>query len=433
MALYEAMRDRSTPVRCAVIGCGKFATMFLHQARRVPNLQVSAVADLSAERAGRALDTAGFTGAERDAVRVCTDPADVLGAPDVDVVVEATGRPLAGAGHALAAVEAGQHVVMVNVEADVLVGPMIAARAAERGVVYSMASGDQPSLICELVDWARSNGFDVVAAGKGTKYLPAYHRSTPDTVWQHYGFTEEYARGAGLNPVMFNSFLDGTKSAIEMAAVANGTGLAPPAEGLLFPPAGADDLARVCIPREHGGALARSGTVEVVASTERDGTPVPRDLRWGVYVTLEAPSAYAAACFAEYGLVTDPSGRFTAMYRPYHLIGLELAGSVVAAAVRGEASGCAREWVADVAATAKRDLAPGDRLDGEGGATVYGTVLPAATAGERGLLPIGLADDARVLRPVPAGAPVGYADVELAGHTPVHDLRARLEQHARPR
>lgn len=428
MTLYEAMRDRRTPVRCAVIGCGKFATMFLHQARRVPNLEITAVVDLAAERAERALRTAGFTDGERGAVRVCTDAADVLGAADVDLVVEATGRPLTGAGHALAAVEAGQHVVMVNVEADVLVGPLIAARAAERGVVYSMASGDQPSLICELVDWARTNGFDVVAAGKGTKYLPEYHRSTPETVWGHYGFTEDYARGAGLNPVMFNSFLDGTKSAIEMAAVANGTGLAPPEAGLLFPPAGADDLARVCVPRAHGGALARSGTVEVVASTERDGTPVPRDLRWGVYVTLEAPSDYAAACFAEYGLVTDPSGRFTAMYRPYHLIGLELAGSVVAAAVRGEPSGSARQWVADVAATAKRDLAPGDRLDGEGGATVYGTVLPATTSRERRLLPIGLADDARVLRPVAAGATLSRDDVELAIRTPVHELRERLER-----
>ena len=413
-----------------MIGTGTFATMFLHQARRVPNLEVTAVADLSADRAEAALATAGYAGAERDAVRVGRgrDSADaVLARSDVDVVVEATGSPVAGAAHALAAIEAGQHVVMVTVEADVVVGPVLAARAAERGVVYSMASGDQPSLIAELVDWARTNGFDVVAAGKGTKYLPEYHRSTPEDVWGYYGFTPEHAAESGLNPVMFNSFLDGTKSAIEMAAVANATGLLPPEHGLAFPPAGTDALAEVCIPREHGGVLDRPGTVEVVSSLHRDGSPVARDLRWGVYVTLEAPDDYVARCFADYGLRTDASGRYAAMYRPYHLIGLELAGSVCAAGARGTDSGTPHGWVADVVATAKRDLAPGDRLDGEGGAYVYGTVRPAARSRDGRLLPIGLADDLAVTRPVAAGDPLTRDDVEPTGGGTAHELRAELE------
>lgn len=432
MGLYDTLRDRRTPVRAGVIGTGTFATMFLHQARRVPNLQVTAVADRVADRAEAALATAGYAGAERDAVRVGSggDAAGaVLARSDVDVVVEATGSPVAGTAHALAAIEAGQHVVMVTVEADVLVGPVLAARAEQRGVVYTMASGDQPSLICELVDWARTNGFDVVGAGKGTKYLPAFHASTPDTVWRHYGFTPEHAAAAGLNPVMFNSFLDGTKSAIEMAAVADATGLLPPEEGLAFPPAGTDDLQDVCIPREHGGVLDRSGTVEVVSSLHRDGSPVPRDLRWGVYVTLEAPSAYVAACFADYGLRTDASGRYTAMYRPYHLIGLELAGSVAAAGVRGIDSGRPREWAADVVATAKRDLAAGERLDGEGGATVYGVVRPAAASRAGRLLPIGLCDGLVLTRAVTAGSAVTRDDVGAgtAARTTAHVLRAELE------
>ena len=202
-------------------------------------------------------------------------------------------------------------------------------------VVYSMAYGDQPALISELVDWARAIGFPVVCAGKGTKYLPGYHRSTPDTVWDHYGLTAEQAAAGGMNPQMFNSFLDGTKSAIEMAAVANACGLDPAPDGLAFPPCGVDDLAHVLRPRAVGGALHRAGTVEVISSEERDGRHVPGDLRWGVYVVFEAPDDYVRRCFAEYGVRTDASGGYAALYRPSHLIGLELGISVASAALRG--------------------------------------------------------------------------------------------------
>ncbi|WP_158882207.1 NAD(P)H-dependent oxidoreductase [Amycolatopsis anabasis] len=422
MNLFESLAAREKPVRCAVLGCGKFATMFLSQAARLPGLEVAAVADLSAARARAALAEAG----QPEDVRISEDPYEVLGAPDVEVVVEATGDPLAGTEHALAAIERGRHVVMVTVEADVLTGPVLAERARAAGVVYSMAYGDQPALICELVDWARTCGFSVVAAGKGTKYLPEYHRSTPETVWEHYGFTPEYAAGAGLNPRMFNSFLDGTKSAIEMAAVANATGLRPPAGGLTFPPCGADDLASVCIPAEHGGALDGPGAVEVVSSLHRDGTAVARDLRWGVYVTLEAPSDYVAGCFAQYGLRTDHSGRFAAMYRPFHLIGLELGVSVLSAALRGEATGRPRGFTADVVTVAKRALAPGEVLDGEGGYTVYGNVLPAGESVRRGLLPIGLAHGVRLRAGVAAGQAIGYSDVTFDTDSTALRLRGEL-------
>jgi predicted homoserine dehydrogenase-like protein len=423
MNLLEVLASRRRPVRCAVIGCGKFATMFLSQAARLDRLEVAAVVDLSAERAKAALASAGYAGD----VRVTESAHDVLGDPSIEVIVEATGNPLAGTEHALAAIEHGQHVVMVTVEADVLVGPLLAERARAKGVVYSMAYGDQPALICELVDWARTTGFEVVAAGKGTKYLPEYHYSTPETVWGYYGFTPEYAAEARLNPQMFNSFLDGTKSAIEMAAVANATGLAAPAAGLAFPPCGAEDLASVCIPSEHGGVLARSGSVEVVSSLNRDGSEVARDLRWGVYVTLAAHSDYVADCFAQYGLVTDHSGRFTAMYRPYHLIGLELGVSVVSAAVRGEATGSPRSFVADVVAVAKRDLEPGDVLDGEGGYTVFGTVLPASDSLAGGLLPIGLAAGARVGTRIRKGERIAWSDVSFESRPPAMLLRRELE------
>jgi predicted homoserine dehydrogenase-like protein len=295
-------------------------------------------------------------------------------------------------------------------------------------VVYSLAYGDQPALICELVDWARACGFPVVAAGKGTKYLPRYHGSTPATVWQDYGITPEDAARGGMNPQMFNSFLDGTKSAIEMAAVANATGLAAASDGLAFPPCSADELARVLRPRTRGGTLERSGQVEVVSSLRRDGTPVPRDLRWGVYVVFEAPSDYAARCFGEYGVVTDESGRYAALYRPSHLIGLELGISVASAVLRKEPTGAPWTWAADAVATAKRDLAVGERLDGEGGYLVYGKLMPAPESRRIGGLPIGLAHGVQLKRAVKAGEPLRQEDVALDAAAAV--VRARREMEA---
>ncbi len=306
-------------------------------------------------------------------------------------------------------------------------GRLLARRAAEAGIVYSMAYGDQPALIAEMVDWGRAAGFDIVCAGKGTKYLPAYHASTPDTVWGHYGFSEAQVASGDFNARMFNSFLDGTKSAIEMAAVANATGLEPAPTGLGFPACGVDDLPRVLKPDSEGGSLHHKGTVEVISSLERDGRPVFRDLRWGVYATFEAPSDYVRRCFAEYGLVTDPSGRYAAMYKPYHLIGLELGISVASVAVRGEATGSATGFRGDAVATAKRDLAAGETLDGEGGFTVYGRLMPASDSLAKQALPIGLAHHVRLERPVKAGDTVRWSDVAVDDTAQAVQIRREME------
>jgi predicted homoserine dehydrogenase-like protein len=295
-------------------------------------------------------------------------------------------------------------------------------------VVYSLAYGDQPAIICELVDWAKATGFEVVCAGKGTKYLPEYHASTPETVWEHYGFTDEQVESGGLNARMFNSFIDGTKSAIEMAAVANATGLTPAPEGLAFPPAGTDELAAVCRPRHDGGSLHHLGTVEVVSSLERDGRPVERDLRWGVYVTFKAATDYVARCFSEYGLVTDESGYYAALYRPFHLIGLELGISVAHAAIRGEATGAPTGFRADVVATAKRDLASGERLDGEGGYTAYGRLTPAEDSMALGALPVGLAQGISLRNAVAKGEVVRWSDVTIDESQEPVRLRREMER-----
>ncbi len=430
MTLAERLDARARegrPIGVALIGCGKFATMFAAQVRRQPGMRIAVVADLDPGRARANLRAAGWSEAELAALPILADAAEALARPGLEVMVEATGDPLAGTRHALAAIDRGLHLVMVNVEADVLCGPALARRARAAGLVYSLAYGDQPALVCELVDWARSCGFPVVAAGKGTKYLPVYHASTPDTVWEHYGIAPEQAAASGMNPKMFNSFLDGTKSAIEMAAIANATGLSVPRDGLGFPPAGTGDLATVLRPRAEGGRLEAKGMVEVVSCLTRDGRPIADDLRWGVYVVIEAPGAYTARCFRDYGMVTDPTGRYTSLWRPYHLIGLELGVSVAAAALRGEATGTPKGWRGDVAACAKRDLAAGEILDGEGGRLVWGRLVPAARSAGENLLPIGLAHGVRLVRPVREGALLTFADVETPPRNEATRLRAELE------
>ncbi|MGY6633087.1 MAG: NAD(P)H-dependent oxidoreductase [Alkalilacustris sp.] len=427
MNLHSRLAERADtgrPIRTALIGAGKFGSMFLAQVPRLPGLEVAVIADLAPDRARAACRAVGWDVARIAATRF-TD--DALAALDgIEVVIEATGAPLAGLLHARAALAAGAHVIMVNVEADVLAGPVLAAEARAAGLVYSMAYGDQPALVAELVDWARASGFTVAAAGKGTRYLPAYHAVTPDEVWTHYGLSPEAAAAAGMNPQMFNSFLDGTKSAIEMCAIANACGLDVPEDGLGFPACGVDDLAHVLRPRALGGQLAGEGMVEVVSSLERDGRPVFRDLRWGVYVVLKAESDYAAACFAQYGLPTDATGRYAAMYKPFHLIGMELSISVLSAALRGEPTGQARTWRGDAVAVAKRALRAGERLDGEGGWTVWGKAIPAARSRALGALPIGLAHDVRLARDVPEGAVLTEADLVALPEGPGLALRRAL-------
>jgi len=218
-----------------------------------------------------------------------------------------------------------------------------------------------------------------------------------------------------------------------MAAVANATGLRPAASGLSFPPCGADGLADVCRPREDGGQLEHAGTVEVLSSLERDGRTVEGDLRWGVYVTFAAPSEYARRCFAEYGLRTDSSGRYAAMYRPYHLIGLELAVSVLRVGLRAEPTGYPTGFCADVVAVAKRDLPAGTALDGEGGYTVYGRLIPAAESMRQGLLPLGLASSVTLRGPVACGQPIQASHVDLDPADPAVRFRNAMESAFAPR
>ena len=441
--LLVARAAEGRPLKVGLIGAGKFGAMYLAQAKHTAGVHIVGIADLAPDRARATLARIGWL-APRFAARsfaeagksksthVTDDALSLIAAPEIEIVIDATGDPAAGIAHALASFSCGKHVVMVNVEADALAGPLLARRAHAAGVVYSLAYGDQPALICEMVDWCRAAGFAVVAAGKGTKYLPEYHASTPDTVWPYYGFPPERVAGGDFNARMFNSFLDGTKSAIEMAAVANATGLTPAPGGLAFPPCGIDDLPRVLRPAEEGGQLHHAGQVEVISSLERDGRPVFRDLRWGVYVTFrageDAGEDYVRRCFGEYGFPTDPSGRYSAMYKPTHAIGLELGISVASVGVRREPTGAATGWRGDVVATAKRALRAGETLDGEGGYTVYGKLAPAADSLKLGALPLGLAHHVTLKRDVAAHAPVRWDDVTVDASSEAVRFRREMER-----
>jgi predicted homoserine dehydrogenase-like protein len=442
MNLYSKLQQRAAagkPLRIGLIGAGKFGAMYLAQVPKTPGVHLAGIADLSPANARVNLERVGWS-AERyaapsldaalrsGATHVGEDWQALVAHPGIDIVVEATGNPVAAVEHALAAFRHRKHVVMVTVEADALCGPLLARRAQEAGVVYSLAYGDQPALICDLVDWARAAGFSVVAAGRGHKWLPHFAQSTPETVWGYYGLTPEQAQAGGLNPKMFNSFLDGSKPAIESTAVCNATGLTPAPHGLLYPPASVDDIPSVMRPKDEGGVLHHKGQVEVVSSLQHDGTPIAYDIRFGVWVVFEGDTEYIRRCFTEYGVRTDPSGRYACLYKRWHLIGLEVGISVASVGVRNEPTGCATGFRADVVASAKRDLKSGEVLDGEGGYTVVGRLMPAEESLRIGGLPLGLAHHVKVVKPVAAGQPVRWSDVAVDGSLTAVQVRREMEE-----
>ena len=442
MNLYAKLRERDAqgrPLKIGLIGAGKFGAMYLAQVPKTPGVHLVGIADLSPANARVNLERVGWSAERYSAVsldaaiksgatHVGEDWQALVAHPGIDIIVEATGNPVAAVDHALTAFRNRKHVIMVTVEADAFCGPLLARRAQDAGVIYSLAYGDQPALICDLVDWARAAGFNVIAAGRGHKWLPHFEQSTPETVWGHYGLTPEQAKVGGLNPKMFNSFLDGSKPAIECSAVCNATGLTPAPYGLAYPPASVDEIPSVMRPREEGGQLHHKGQVEVVSSLELDGKPIFYDIRFGVWVVFEGDTEYIRRCFTEYGVRTDPSGRYACLYKRWHLIGLEVGISVASVGVRAEPTGCPTGFRADAVATAKRDLVAGELLDGEGGYTVVGRLTPASDSLAIGCLPLGLAHGVKVLRPVAAGQPIRWVDVAVDESIRAVQARREMER-----
>jgi len=444
MSLYGLLKQRESinkPIKIGIIGAGTFSSAFINQAKIIPGMRLVSVADLDVEKARKACIAAGWPealievsgsksgindGAAEGKV-VLTDNADNLINADLDVVLEATGATEAGTYHAWTALEAGKHVIMGNVETDVLLGNILKKKADEKGLVYSLAYGDQPGIICEMVDWARTIGLEVVCAGKGTRYQPEYRYSTPETVWNYFGFTEEQVTTGNYNAQMYNSFLDSTKSAIEMCAVANATGLIPQKCGLQFPPVGPDDLPRILKPKTAGGILEHTGTVEIVASEDRNGTPIKNHLRWGVYIVFKAGTPLVRRFLEMHDFLRDPSGEYGAVYRPFHLIGLEVGMSVASVVLRREATGSADGFIADVGSVAKKDLKRGDVLDGEGGYTVFGRLAASGESVPGRYLPMGLSRGAKMIKSVAKDSFVTYDDVQVDEAALSFKVRKMLE------
>lgn len=441
MNLFSKLNERAEagqPIRVGMIGAGKFGTMFLSQVRRLPGIHLVGVADLSPQSAKSNMEFVGWSAeqfsassldqaAQSGGTHVSDDWQALVAHSRIDIVIECTGAPVAAIEHALAAFRNGKHVINVTVEADAFCGFALAAKAKEAGVIYSMAYGDQPALTCDLVDWARACGFNVVAAGRGHKWLPEYRKSTPETVWDHWGVTREVAERGRLNPKMFNSFLDGSKPAIESSAIANASNLDVPVDGLQFPVGGAEDLANIMRPKSEGGCLDHKGMVEVASSLTRSGEQIPYDIRQGVWVVFEGDTEYLRNCFQEYKVRTDETGRYTSLYKRWHLIGLELPISVASVGLRGEPTGVVKSFKADVAAIAKRNLSAGEVLDGEGGYTVTGGLRPGPASIAAGYLPLGLAHHVKLKRAIADEEPITFDDVELDEDSSAYKLRTWME------
>ena len=412
MYLHSKLSEFKGNINIAFIGCGKFISMFLSQYNQLKKINIDSIIDIDIERAKSNCIKSGLNKETVEQINFSSSLDSVLDR-NIEIFIEATGNPLVGTQHACKVISKKKNIIMVNVEADILCGKYLSDLAIQNKVIYSMAYGDQPSLILEQIEWARLNGFHVTCAGKGTKYHPTFEYSTPDTVWENYGMTNEEAKNAGMNPKMFNSFTTGDKSSIEMAAVANASNLKCPKNGLTYPSVGVYDIANNLIPKSDGGLIDYDGQVEVISSIDNNKKNIPNDLRWGVYIVLKAQNEYVMNCFREYGMITDKSGRYSAIWRPYHYIGLELAQSIYSIALDKKATGQTKNFNADVISVAKKDLNVGDNLDGEGGFTARGRLVTSQESIKNNYLPLGLTDGAIMKKKITKDQYIKLDDVEI--------------------
>ena len=423
MYLHTKLLNYNNEIKVAFIGCGKFISMFLAQYNQLKKIKIDSIIELDLDKAKRNCSNCGLSEQKINNINFTSSLENTFNR-DIDIYIEATGNPIVGTIHAVKIIKNKKHLILVNVEADVTCGKYLSDLANENGVICSMAYGDQPSLILEQIEWSRLNGFEVVCAGKGTKYHPDFEYSTPETVWGYYGLSKERAeKESGMNPKMFNSFLCGDKSAIEMCAVSNATNLKCPENGLTFPPVGVYDIAKKLIPKNKGGLIDFEGQVEVISSIDREKKDIPNDLRWGVYIVIKAGNQYVKNCFKDYGMVTDESGDYSAIWRPYHYIGLELAQSIYSIALDNRATGYTKNYNAEVASVAKKDLKKGDKLDGEGGFCAKGKLVTSQTSKKENLLPLGLTDHALVNKDIAKDQVITIKDVDL--NLPEEVIQAR--------
>ena len=399
-------QELGRPVRIGLAGAGQMGMGFVAQVQRIGGMTTAAIADVLPGRPKAAFAQAGVDGvvegddpdqlaqAVADGRPVGVADARLLVDLPVDVVVDATGVPDVGALLSYAALTGGKDVATLNAEADVTIGMLLSRVAHASGQVYAVCKGDDL-------------GFEVVCAGKG-KNNPLRPHDTPETV-------ADEAAAKHMNPKMLASFVDGTKTMIECACMANGTGLELSRRGMYGPETTVPELAEVFRPAGDGGVLDRSGVVDYAT-----GPVAP-----GVFVVgrSDHPTVIEEMAYLSMG-----PGPYYAFYRPYHLASLEAPLTVATAVLDRTSTLEPVAWKAEVVATAKRELRPGDRIDGIGGSTVYGVADAAHVVASGGLLPLGLAARATVVRDVAIDQPLGYDDVELDDGSTILQLRRLQDQ-----
>jgi predicted homoserine dehydrogenase-like protein len=404
----EARRKAGRPVRVGLVGAGQMGTDLVVQIAQMPGIEIVAACDMRIERIEAACTMAGVecrqplaatdatdatNAIARGRLAAVADPMLVCRAPEVEVVIDATGNPNAGANVALAAVGARKHIVMMNVEADVTAGAYLSAKAREAGVVYTLGAGDEPTAAMELIRFVKALGYPVVAAGKG-KNNPFRIDAVPDQY-------RDEAKRRNMNPRMLVEFVDGSKTMVEMVAIANATGLVPDIPGMHGPAAPRDELQKYFCPKDEGGLLGRKGVVDFT---------VAKGVAPGVFCVAEMRHPRVRERMADLHLGPGP---YYSFFRPYHLTSLEVPLSAAAAALFGESHmQPLPRPVAEVGCLAKRDLEPGETLDAIGEYAYRGFALTRADARARRALPIGLAQGAKVTRRIEKGALLTYDSVE---------------------
>jgi len=439
-SLLAQRAAENRPIRVGIIGTGKFGAGLVAQISQMRGMTTAVIADINLAHARHAYTSSRVPADEiraaetlnemEDAIRagkpVVVEDGLLLTASDsVDVIVEATGIPDVGAKMAWHALSNRKHVVMVNVEADVTVGAILRRQADAAGVVYSMVDGDQPACTMHMVDWARSLGFEIVAAGRGTILYADDPDGTPDTVPQRFGFSDEVLERRTINLKMFNSFRDGTKAQVEMTALANAAGLVPDVRGMHEPSVNLADIPRAFSLRSEGGLLSQHGVVELANSIAPDGkTMLPDPMKMGVFAVIRTEHPFIQEDLAGYIGKVGGDGHNFLLHRPYHLVAVEAPISIAAAVLLGQATGsCAPVPTAECITAAKRDLKAGEVLDGGGGYTVSGLCEKAAVARAENLLPLGLAGGAVLKQDVAKGQAIRYDMVEMKEDSFVAKLR----------
>lgn len=409
--LIKREKELGRPVRVGLAGAGQMGSGLAAQIGKIPGMELVACADIDLARAENALRLAGIEkiGHNKDATSYIengqggvVDNAKALAELPVDIVYEATGVPWVGAEVADACIDAKKHILMLNVETDVTIGKYLANKANANGVIYSVANGDEPVACKELYDFSVDLGFEIVCVGKG-KNNPLDQTANPDTCL-------EKATKKKMNPKMLASFEDGSKTMIEMTALANAINLPPDKIGMNGPVSEVSDLNKVLIPKEDGGVLTKFGVVDYAFG------PAP-----GVFsiVKSENPTVIEEMEYLSMG-----EGPYYTLYRPYHLASIEAPRSIGMAIINNEPGLQPKSWIAEVIGHAKKDLKKGERIDGIGGFASYGVTYPVSESSN--LVPLGLLEGSIVTQDIKLGDAISYDSVELPENL-INNLRKLQE------